>query len=31
MTAACLLDTNILLYIANPAAREHITANFASE
>jgi predicted nucleic acid-binding protein len=29
MTAACLLDTNILLYLANPAAREHAAAKAA--
>jgi predicted nucleic acid-binding protein len=29
MTAACLLDTNILLYLANPEARKHSTAKAA--
>jgi predicted nucleic acid-binding protein len=29
MTAACLLDTNILLHLANPGAREHFAAKAA--
>jgi predicted nucleic acid-binding protein len=29
MTAACLLDTNILLYLADPGAREHSAARAA--
>ena len=29
MTAACLLDTNILLYLVNPAAPEHSAAKAA--
>ncbi|MEK7408834.1 MAG: PIN domain-containing protein [Acidobacteriota bacterium] len=27
--SACLLDTNVLLYLANPAAREHAAAKVA--
>lgn len=29
MTAGCLLDTNVLLYLANPAAPEHSAAKAA--
>ena len=29
MSAACLLDTNVLLYLANPAAPEHASAKAA--
>jgi predicted nucleic acid-binding protein len=29
MTAACLLDTNILPYLANPEARKHSAAKAA--
>ena len=29
MSQACLLDTNILLYVANPQAREHGAARGA--
>jgi len=29
MTAGCLLDTNILLYLVNPAAPEHGAAKAA--
>jgi len=29
MNVACLLDTNVLLYLANPAAPEHASAESA--